>query len=127
MHEREQNQMEEADPFSDQNWFVSRTKERIEVGFRGRIAAEDGAASAKAFLRALGTLPAHVVFDVRRVEGYDGHARLAWQTALLPRRKQLRSLTVISNSALTRMGASVFALFLGIECILLREPPATWR
>ena len=117
------------DRFGDQHWFVSRAKSRegIEIGFRGRIAAEDGEASATAFLQALGSGPMDVVFDVRQVEAYDGRARRAWQTALLPRRKQLRSLTVISSSALTRMGATVFALFLGIECNLLREPPPGWR
>lgn len=115
------------DRFGDQSWFVSRAKDvdRIVIGFRGRIAAEDGEASAKAFLAALGSASVHVVFDVRQVEGYDGRARQAWQTALLPRRKQLRSITVVSTSALTRMGASVFALFLGIECVLLREPPSS--
>ena len=117
------------DRFGDQSWFVSRAKgvDRIEIGFRGRIAAEDGEASARAFLVALGSASVDVVFDVRRVDGYDGRARVAWQTALLPRRKQLRSMTIVSTSPLTRMGASVFALFLGIECNLLREPPATWR
>ncbi len=106
-------------------WEVSRGRERIVVVFRGHVSEEDGHASARAFLAALGESRAvELVFDVRDVQGYTGRARQAWQGLLLPRRRQIRSLGVLSRSRLTRMGASVFALMLGVDCRFYDEIPA---
>ncbi len=95
------------------------------VSFRRRISAEDGISSAAAFLQQIGADSIDLLFDVRFVDRYDGRARQAWQQALLPRRKQLRSLTVVSHSTLTRMGATVFGMVLGIECVILRDLPGS--
>jgi len=54
--------------------------------------------------------------DVCCVQGYASAARKAWQTALLPHRKQLLSLTIASDSSLTRMGGTLFGAFLGTPC-----------
>jgi len=84
------------------------------VSFHGRVTVDSGEASALRFLELLGSRNAHVVMDVCCVPGYASGARKAWQTALLPHRGQLRSLTVASDSSLTRMGGSIFGAFLGI-------------
>jgi hypothetical protein len=84
------------------------------VTFRGRVTVESGQASAARFLELLGTRRVHVVMDVCCVSGYASAARKAWQTALMPQRGQLLSLTIASDSSLTRMGGNLFGTFLGI-------------
>jgi hypothetical protein len=106
-------------------WEVSRQPDtdRITVVFRGNISEDDGVGSARAFLVALGATPSvAITFDVRDVTGYSGHARAAWQKLLMPRRQQIREMTVVSRSRLTRMGASVFAMVMGIPCTVVAEP-----
>lgn len=106
--------------FSDGSgrWEVQRDEggRAIVVTFRGRITEQDGQRSAAAFLAALGSATVDVTFDVRDVEGHEGGARKAWQDQLMPRRSQLRRMTVVSRSRLTRMAATVFAMVLGIPC-----------
>jgi len=108
-----------------QRWEVRRDEgsEGVLVTFRGRITGEDGRRSAAAFLAAMGTSTVDLTFDVRDVESHEGAARKAWQDQLLPRRKQLRSMTVVSRSRLARMAATVFAMVLGIECEVHEERP----
>ena len=108
------------------SWEVRRGKARahVIVVFRGKISEEDGVESSRAFLTTIGDDAVDLIFDVRGVESYAGRARQAWQDALLPRRRQVRSLSVLTRSRLTRMGASVFAMILGIECRMLDELPA---
>lgn len=109
----------------EENWEVRRGRERVIVTFRGNISEEDGRASARAFLSALGATPGiDVVFDVREVRTYAGGARQAWQELLLPRRKQILFLAIVSRSRLTRMGASVFAMVLGLNYRVYDEMPA---
>jgi len=86
----------------------------LTVSFRGPVTTESGEASALRFLAFLGSRNAHVVLDVTRVRSYETGARKAWQTALLPYRGQLSSLTIAADSSLTRMGGNVFGTFLGI-------------
>lgn len=114
--------------FSDENqrWEVRRDEgaDAIVVTFRGRITEEDGRRSAAAFLAALGASTADLIFDVRDVESHEGGARKAWQERLLPRRKQLRRMVVISKSRLARMAATVFAMVLGMECEAYEDWPS---
>ena len=85
--------------------------------FRGYVSEADGRGSAEAFLAAVGADgPVDLTFDVREVRGYAGGARSAWQELLSPRRRSLRSMAVVSSSRLTRMGAAVFAMVMGIPC-----------
>ena len=105
-------------------WAVREGRGHILVVLRGRITEEDGRASAQAFLSALGSSSGvDVVFDVREVLTYAGEARRAWQDLLIPRRAQIGVLTVVSRSRLTRMGASVFAMMLGLDCRLHQDMP----
>lgn len=112
---------------SSGTWAVRKGRRHILVVLRGRITEEDGRASARAFVSALGSSSGiDVVFDVREVLTYAGEARRAWQDLLIPRRAQIGVLTVVSRSRLTRMGASVFALMLGLDCRLHQEMPAEY-
>ena len=68
-----------------------------------------------------------IVFDVREVGTYAGAARQAWQDSLFPRRGQIGGVGVVSRSRLTRMGASVFAMVLGVPCETYDDLPAAAR
>jgi hypothetical protein len=113
--------------FSDDTlrWEVRRDEgsDSVVVTFHGQVTEEVGRRSAAAFLAALGTSTVDLTFDVLDVDSHVGAARKAWQDQLLPRRKQLRSMVVVSRSRLTRMAATVFAMMLGIPCEVLEETP----
>ena len=103
---------------------TGKSDHEIIVVFHGMVDEACGRASAEAFLAALPEDGADLVFDVVDVKAYRAAARKSWQSAVWPRRKLIRSLTVISSSALTRMGAKLFATALGIPCTVL---PASER
>ena len=107
-------------------WSVERGRavSEVVVRFTGLVDEEAGRASARAVIELLGEEASDLIFDVVDVGAYRAGARKAWQSALWPRRAQIRSLTVISGSSLTRMGAKLFASFLRIPCEVL---PASAR
>ncbi len=107
---------------ADLAWVVELRSESIWVIFGRRIQSDTGLASARRFLELLGEETAHVVFDARAVIAYSSGARQAWQRALWPRRHQIKSLSVVSHSQLTRMGATMFGAFLGVECNVVKAP-----
>lgn len=106
---------------SEPGWEVrhGRSPEEIVVVFRGHVDEETGTAAALAVVRALPDGEFHLVFDVVDVSAYQARARHAWQRELWPLRKRILSITVISNSALTSMGARVFSLAMGIRCTIV--------
>lgn len=111
-----------------ESWEVRVVQRQVLVTFRRRVTEEAGRRAAEALVRVLGeTREFEIVFDVREVETYDGRARQVWQDLLFPRRRQLRRLTVVSRSRVTRMGASVFAMVMGLECTTLTELPLGLR
>jgi hypothetical protein len=97
-------------------WEVNRDAggDRIVVRFRSRISADDGAAAARRFVTLLGADTVDVTFEVRGVNGYESAARDAWQRQVWPLRHQVRSMRFVGTSALTRMGATLFGLALGV-------------
>jgi hypothetical protein len=66
--------------------------------------------------------PIDLVFDVRACSAYTSAARGVWQKAMWPRRRDLRTITVITRSPLMRMGATMFGLALGIVVTSREEP-----
>lgn len=84
--------------------------------FDGHLSSGDGEQAAREFVAALGGEACDVEWDVRRMTGYDSGARKAWQRQLMPRRRQIRSITLVGGSPLVRMGASALALVLRIDC-----------
>jgi hypothetical protein len=106
------------------SWTVRRgTAHDIIVSFEGHLSSADGARSAHEFVEALGRDTLDVCWDVREMSGYDTGARKAWQSQMLARRRQIRSITLIGGSALVRMGASAIGLVLGIKCQFADTPP----
>ncbi len=105
------------------SWTVRQaSSQRLVVTFHGHLSAADGEQSVRELVAALGAQPCDIEWDVRDMTGYDSDARKAWQRELLPRRRQIRSITLIGGSALVRMGASAMALVLGIECRFAAAP-----
>jgi hypothetical protein len=104
-------------------WDVEDHGDRIVVRFGVHVSAEDGKQSARRFLEVMGERGVHLVLDLRETRGYESDARKAWQSALWPVRDRITRLTVASRSAVPRMGASMFAAFLGIPCELVDELP----
>jgi len=106
---------------SDRDWVVEIRGEAIWVIFGKAVDAASGAASARRFVEVLGARSMHLVFDTRTVAAYGG-ARKAWQNVIWPHRAQIKSLSVISASKLTRMGATMFGAFVGIDSTVVHTP-----
>ena len=88
---------------------------RILVRFAGVVDSDAAVSAADELLRLLGdNHGVSLWFDVREVISYPSGAREAWQQALLPRRKQFAEIGVASTSALTKLGGTMFAMFLRI-------------
>ena len=107
---------------ADSIWSVEVRGESIWVVFGRLIDPHSANLASRRFLELLEDGPAHLVFDTREVEAYSSKARQVWQRSLWPSRAKIRSLSVLSHSQLTRMGAMMFAAFLGLECHVVREP-----
>src|SRR6188768_1190129 len=86
----------------------------IVVSFDGKLDGDAGAASAAAFAEALRRGPADVVWDLRRMSGYETSARIAWQNALWPHRHHIRKVEVIGGGPLVRLGAMTLTAVLGV-------------
>lgn len=106
------------------SWTVERdTDSRVRVCFRGRLDAETGRASAARCVEVMGDASVHLLLDLSEVEAYAPATRKAWQTAVWPRGGQILSLTIVSRSQLTQMGARLFATFLGVPYTILDRAP----
>ncbi|MBL8684822.1 MAG: hypothetical protein JNK05_36940 [Myxococcales bacterium] len=86
----------------------------VTVEFDGRLDALGGQQSASALATELEASPRDVVWDVRRMSGYDTEARVAWQKTLWPLRDKIRSVRVIGGGPLIRVGALTLAGLLGV-------------
>lgn len=86
----------------------------VTVEFDGRLDASSGEQSAAALAVELEASPRSVVWDVRRMSGYDTDARVAWQKTLWPLRDKIRSVRVIGGGPLVRIGALTLAGLLGV-------------
>lgn len=103
-------------------WSVSRNaRGAVVVVFAGQIDASVGRASVAAVLAELEAGPVELIFDVRGCSGYTSAARIAWQEALMPRRAQIRSIAVVSSSALMRLGATMLGLALGVDVAVVED------
>jgi hypothetical protein len=84
------------------------------VRYRGYLRAEPGADSVARVVALLGSDEVHLVADLLDLERYDSAVRQRWQSEMLPRRTQLKSVAVGASSALVRMGVTAFGAFLGM-------------
>jgi hypothetical protein len=97
-------------------WKAKRFGDRVVAVFDGRLTSEEGRASVAEFVAKLGdSVEVDIVFDIRRMEGYEPGARVAWQKALWPHRRRLRSITLVGGNALVRMGGRLIGLALGVD------------
>ena len=82
--------------------------------FDGWLSASEGVTSADAFRGTISLTRRRVVWDVRKMTGHDTGARLAWQEALWPVRKNISGLRVVGAKGLVRVGAISLAIVLGV-------------
>jgi hypothetical protein len=104
-------------------WEVVDRGSSVIVRFGVNVSGHDGRESARRFLEVLRDRSVHLVLDLRETRGYETEARKAWQSAVWPVRHQVSKLTVASRSAVPRMGAAMFAGFLGIPFDTVDELP----
>lgn len=100
-------------------WAIVDRGQAVVVRFGEHVSALEGEDSARALLARVGTRQFELQLDLRETRGYESAARKAWQDALWPRRHQLTGIVVAARSAVPRMGATMFAAFLGIPCRVL--------
>jgi hypothetical protein len=92
------------------------TGRRVVMVFDGKLLAEEGVASARAFSEALlANDSVEAVWDIRRMTGYEAAAREAWQSTLWPLRHKIRRVVVVGGRPLVRLGAATLGLALGIQ------------
>jgi hypothetical protein len=107
------------------SWTLDPNESALRIAFTGHLSAEEGRLSAAEFRGALKAGPRAIVWDVRRMTGYDGFARTAWQHALWDVRQNIRGITVIGGSSFVRVGAWTIALFLGVSCRFVEDTERT--
>ena len=105
-------------------WRVDTTPDGATVTavFEGRLTEEDAVTSACAFSDAIRERPVDVVWDLREMSGYDSKAREAWQEAIWPSRRNIRSLTLIGAKPTVRVGGMMLAIFIGAPWKFVNAP-----
>lgn len=98
-------------------WALRRTKDgtTLIATFRGRLGGRDGQLSAECFAAEIARRPAHVIWNLTEMIGYEAAARVAWQRALWPVRHLIRGIDVVGGSPLVRVGAVTLTMVLGVE------------
>ena len=106
-------------------WSLRRTKDGATViaTFRGKLGESEGRTFAASFAEELSWAPAHIIWNLTEMTGYEAAARVAWQEALLPLRHRIRSLEVVGGGPLVRVGAVTLAMVLGVEARFVEGPP----
>lgn len=97
-------------------WNIVQGDGYLLVRFGEHVSELEGRDSAERLVALVGDRPFELRLDVTETRGYESGARKAWQGTLWPRRGQITGLVVASRSAVPKMGASMFAAFLGISC-----------
>jgi hypothetical protein len=104
---------------ADERWSVTvdADGETVVATFRGYLEGEDGERSAEAFAAHLRDRRRPVVWNVVRMTGYARGAREAWERTLRPVRGNIARITLIGGGILTRVGANILAIALGVPLI----------
>lgn len=87
------------------------------------VGAADAAIQAwRSELRTAGREPLTLVWDCRRMKGYDSQARRAWQDALQEMKGRIASVWLVSGSPFVRLGAMLMGKALSIEIKSVESP-----
>jgi hypothetical protein len=78
-------------------------------------AAEAAIREWRSEIGAMGTEPLTVVWDCRRMKGYDSQARRVWQDALQELKARIGTIWMVSGSPFVRLGAMLMGKALSIE------------
>ena len=62
-----------------------------------------------------------LIWDCRRMKGYDSEARVEWQSALKEMKAQIDIIWLITDSNIIKMGAIVMGLFCSLKIKVIRS------
>lgn len=97
------------------SWNAALYDGHIVVEFLGHVDADAGATSAEWALSPLRQQELHLVFIAAGMTGYDTAARKAWQQLLFPFRHNLLSVHLASDSAVMKLGVTMFGIALDVD------------
>jgi hypothetical protein len=120
------------------SWKLRRSPDgsTVVIIFCGNVRAAEGAISASALADELMRAPAHLVWDVMRLEGYESAARIAWGRALSRVRHAIHGIEVVGGSPMVRVGLVTLVMMLKVEASFVdrwsdvrgaRAPSLTWH
>ena len=87
-------------------------------------AAEEALRAWRKELDAAGGAPVTIVWDCRRMKGYDSQARKVWQDALQELKSRIGTVWLVSGSSFVRLGAMLMGKALSIEIRSVDSPQA---
>lgn len=87
-------------------------------------AAEEALRTWRKELEAAGQERVTVVWDCRRMKGYDSQARKVWQDALQELKSRIGTVWMVSGSSFVRLGAMLMGKALSIEIRSVDSPQA---
>jgi hypothetical protein len=99
-------------------WEVRGSRKCLEFRFPQELtsaAAEEAIRAWRAELGSAGTAPLTIVWDCRRMKGYDSQARRIWQDALQEMKGRIATVWLVSGSPFVRLGAMLMGKALSIE------------
>lgn len=62
-----------------------------------------------------------LIWDCKKMKGYDSAARVKWTEALEEMRSQIDTIWLITSSTVIRMGASVMGMFISLNIKAVRS------
>jgi len=106
-------------------WEMHGNRKCLEFRFPQELttaAAEEAIGRWRAELPATGTGPLTIVWDCRRMKGYDAQARRVWQDALQEMKGRISTVWLVSGSPFVRLGAMLMGKALSIEIKSVESP-----
>jgi len=101
-------------------WYQISKKECLKFSFGEKLTekeADVAIAEWKEFFKSREEKKVNLVWDCRKMKGYESGARINWTNALKELKSQIASIWLISDSTFIRLGASVMAMFSNLNII----------
>ena len=92
--------------------------------FSQRLSEQGARAAIAEWRRAFDAVPFGkivLLWDCREMSGYDSEARIQWQETLKELKPRIKTIWLITDSSLIRMGASVMSLFSSLTIKAVRS------
>ena len=99
-------------------WSQKRGRQCLIFTFEDRLTSKDADVAVEDWKRMFQSKAGEsiiLIWDCRKMKGYDSEARVIWANALKEMKSQIEKVWLISDSALIRMGASVMGLLTSLN------------